>query len=66
MCLHKFVKSVTSGVPVRKFYIEQMFVSVRMQFHNHVDCRHTASETFRQGYAMCTRYQIWNVASAQE
>ena len=23
--------------PVRKFYIEQMFVLVRMQFHNHVD-----------------------------
>ena len=23
--------------PVRKFYIEQIFVSVRMQFHNHVD-----------------------------
>jgi len=23
--------------PVRKFYIEQMLVSVRMQFHNHVD-----------------------------
>jgi len=39
MCLHKFAKSVTSGasVPVRKFYIEQMFASVRMQFHNYVD-----------------------------
>jgi len=37
MCLHKFVKLVTSGVPVRKFYIEQMFVLVHMQFHNHVD-----------------------------
>ena len=23
--------------PVRKFYIEQIFVSVRMQFHNYVD-----------------------------
>jgi len=23
--------------PVRKFYIEQMFVLVRIQFHNHVD-----------------------------
>ena len=23
--------------PVRKFYIEQIFVSVRMQFHKHVD-----------------------------
>ena len=23
--------------PVRKFYIEQIFVLVRMQFHNHVD-----------------------------
>jgi len=37
MCLHKFVKLVTSSVPVRKFYIEQMFVLVRMKFHNHVD-----------------------------
>jgi len=37
MCLHKCVKSVTSSVPGRTFYIEQMFVSVRMQFHNHVD-----------------------------
>jgi len=37
MCLHKFVKLVTSSVPVRKFYIDQMFVSVRMQCHNHVD-----------------------------
>jgi len=54
---------VTSSVvfPVRTFYIEQMFVSVRMQFHNHGDCRHTTSETFRQGCAMYIRYQIWNV-----
>ena len=37
MCLHKFVKSVTSSVPVRKFYIEKMFPLVRMQFRNHVD-----------------------------
>ena len=37
MCLHKFVKSVTSSAAVRTFYIEQMFVSVRMQFHNHAD-----------------------------
>jgi len=37
MCLHKFVKSVTSSVPVRTFYIEKMFVSVCMQLHNHVD-----------------------------
>jgi len=37
MCLRKFVKSVTSSVPVRTFYIGQMFASVRMQFHNHVD-----------------------------
>ena len=28
---------------VRKLYIEQMFVSVRMQFDNHIDCRHTTS-----------------------
>jgi len=37
MCLHKFVKLVTSSVRVRKFSIEKMFVLVRMQFHNHVD-----------------------------
>jgi len=37
MCLYKFVKFVTSSVTVRKFYIEQMFVLVRMHFHNHVD-----------------------------
>jgi len=36
MCLHKFMKSVTSSVPVRTFYIEQMFFSVRMQFNKHV------------------------------
>jgi len=35
-----------------------MFVSMRMQFHNHVDCRHTTSETFRQGYAIYTVYDI--------
>ena len=37
MCLHKFVKLVRSCVHVRTFYIEQMFVLVRMLFHNHVD-----------------------------
>jgi len=37
MFLHKFVKLVTSSVPVRKLYILQMFALVRMQFHNHVD-----------------------------
>jgi len=37
MCLHKFVKSATNSVPVGKLCIEQMFVLVRMQFHNHVD-----------------------------
>jgi len=51
------------GGPVRNFYIEQMFVLMRMHFHNHVD---TTSETFRKGCAMYIRYQIWNVASAQE
>jgi len=39
MCLHKFVKLVTNSVPVRTFYIEQIFVLVRMQFHNHVDAQ---------------------------
>jgi len=37
MCLHKRVMLVTSGVVIRTFYIEQMLVFVRMQFHNHVD-----------------------------
>jgi len=48
---------VTSSVvfPVRTFYIEQTFVSVRMQFHNHGDCGHTTSETFRQGYEIHIR-----------
>jgi len=54
------------GGPVRKFYIKQMFVLVRMQYHNHVDTQDTTSETFRKGYAMYIRYQIWNVASEQE
>jgi len=44
MCLHKFVKSVTSSVPVRTFYIEEMLASVRMQFHNHVDQRRSQNE----------------------
>jgi len=43
-----------------------MFVSVRIQFHNHIDRRHTTSESFRQGYATYIWYQDWNVASAQE
>jgi len=43
-----------------------MSVLMRMQFHNHIHCRHTTSETFRQGYAMYIWYQIWYVASAQE
>jgi len=33
-----------------------MFVSVRMQFHNHIDSRHTTSETFRWDYAIYIRY----------
>jgi len=35
MCLHKFVKLVTSSAIVR-FYIEQVFVLVRIPFHNDV------------------------------
>jgi len=35
VCLHKFMKLVTSSVIVRRFYIEQVFVLVRIQFHNH-------------------------------
>jgi len=56
MCVHKFVKLVTNSAPVRKFYIEQMFVLVRMQFHK--PYRHTTGETFRQSSAMYIRYQI--------
>ena len=37
MCLHKFVMSVTSSATARKFYIEQIFALVYMQFHWHVD-----------------------------
>jgi len=37
MSLHKFLKLGISSVPCKKIYIEQMFVSVSMQFHNHVD-----------------------------
>jgi len=29
------MKLVTSSVIVRRFYIEQVFVLVRIQFHNH-------------------------------
>jgi len=36
MCLHKLVKLATSSVIVRRFYIEQVFALVRIQFHNHV------------------------------
>jgi len=43
-----------------------MFVTVRMQFDSHIDCRHTTSATFGQGCAMYIRCQIWNVASAQK
>jgi len=28
--------------------------------------RHTTSETIRQSYAIYIRYQIWNIASAQQ
>jgi len=63
---HRQIVTGSVVFPVRTFYIEQMFVSVRMQFHNHGDCRHTTSETFRQGCAMYIRYQIWNVVSAQD
>jgi len=33
--------------PLRKFYTEQMFVLVRMQLRNHVECRHTTSEALQ-------------------
>ena len=65
MCLHKFVKLVTSSVPVTPFCIEQMFVSVRMQFHNHVDTQLVKRFDRAMRYQIM-RYQIWNVASAQE
>jgi len=35
-------------------------VSVRMQFHNHVDTQPV------KRFDRAMRYQIWNVASAQE
>jgi len=37
MCLHRFVKLVTSDVACKKSFKEQMLVSVCMQFHNHVN-----------------------------
>jgi len=43
-----------------------MLVLMPMQFHKHVDSRQTTCETFRKGNAMCIRYQILNVASAQQ
>jgi len=54
MCLHKFVKlEHWANICVSAHAISQ-------------PCRHTISETFRQGYAIYMPYQIWNVASAQE
>jgi len=64
MFLHKFVKLVTSSFPVRKLYILQMFALVRMQFHNHVDTQPV--KRFDRAMQIYIRYQIWNVASAQE
>jgi len=65
MCLHKFVKLVTSsGWPCKK-----VLHWANVCFSAHAisqPCRYTTSATFRKGYAMYTRYQIWNVASAQE
>jgi len=56
--------SVTSSAPVRKLYISQNVI-----FSAHAisqQRRHSTSGTFRKGHAMYIRYQIWNVASAQE
>jgi len=64
MFLHKFVKSVTSSVPVRTFW---HWANVCFSAHAiSQPCRHTTSETFRKGYAKYIRYQILYVASAQE
>ena len=46
------------GDPVRTFYIEQMFVLVRMQFHNHVDTQPV--KRFERAMR-CTVYTISNL-----
>jgi len=64
MCLQKFVKLVTSSFPCKKIW---HWANACVSAHAiSQPCRHTTSETFRQGYAICMPYQIWNVASAQE
>jgi len=63
MCLHKFVKLVTSSVPCKKI-LHRANICVSAHAISQ-PCRHTTSETFRQCYEIYTRYQIWNVASAQ-
>jgi len=65
MCLRKFVKWVTSRVPVSKSYIEQMFVSVRMQFHNHADTQHSQWNV-SEGLYNIYKISNWNTASAQQ
>ena len=64
MCLHKFVKLVTNSVPCKKI-LHRANICVSAHAISQ-PCRHTTSETFRKVYAMYIRYQIWNVASAQE
>jgi len=52
------VKLVTSSVIVRRFYIEQVFVSVRMQFHNDVYTQ-PVNRFYRA--MRCTVYTISNL-----
>jgi len=46
-------------IPLIKFYTEQMFVSVDMQFRNH--CRHKTSEAFQVTKGQCLIYTILNL-----
>ena len=64
MCLHKFVKLVASSVPCKKIL---HWANVCFSAHAISQlCRHATGETFRKGHAMYIRYEILNVANAQE
>jgi len=57
--LHRYATVLSTGS------VEHMFVSVRMQFHNHVDTQ-PAKRFERAMGPVYIRYQIWNVSRAQE
>jgi len=63
---HNKIWGVTASVRSKKIYTEIMFVLVRVQFHNHVDTQPVKRFKHYEGYAVYIRYQIWNLASAQE